>query len=841
MSAAVVGAVLWTWAFQERTLLPDKMAPEAQARCQAATVHLVTKGGGLGISRSGFFVGDQGYIVTHLPVAELRRLKVQVTVVVNSGREDNKRYDARIVQTDGVDDLVLLKIEATGTASLRLGDDGRLAETDAVWTFGYSGGDLPRRGYAGQSVDFRSGTVTALSQSKEGAVERIQTSALLHPGFSGGPLVGRDGQVFGMIVADIQDPSRRFAIPASRLKRFLAGGIAGARVAPERLGENGGWVRIEADVVEVLEKADRVWAQIGVDGGIVEVPMNREAGGWAAPWEAPPLDPAMRDRIEAALTMRDRTSRTGTLRRLEFTLKHSFGTLAIPAGEIREIRFGEGGAPDVVRTSKETFEGEVVQRGVDLGEEIPAAQIASARFARVVGMRCPVRVRARLEGKEVSTEAGMVVIGEPERGPESIEVAMKGNRVQKRVPGTIHDIKPAAGGRMLAIHFKTRKVIELFDPMKLEFVRRIRLAEEEALFAAGRTKLVVCYPAKSILVRYDLRTMEKELTVSMPVAGVVRNLEMGWNSDGPALLRWARESQTGIASKYDLLDVERMKLVDLGPSGGGAQGVFSDRDKMHLRLSADGRWIGTWSTDISRSGAGLARIGDAGLEWSSGFNSAGFVLPGTDAEYLYTQRGLFGRTLRGVKECENLTVIPFPGGVFYLSYDSWRAVTYGNPVQASIHALSNHQKLLTMDEPLFNIDRFVFGGWDEGNLTLDKRIWPIPGAKIIVTVPTTNDTLVIRRLDPEAALEASGIDYLFVASAAPTEARVAATWEYPVAVRSKRGDAGFKLEIAPDGMAVDDRGRITWTPKEAGSFSVVLRVSDAGGQEIYHQFNITVR
>jgi hypothetical protein len=843
MSAAVLAAFLWTWGLQDRTPLPDKMEREVLARCKAATVFVVTQGAGLESSGSGFFVNEQGYIVTNKHLVELGRQKVEVTVVVHSGQADQKSYGATIVQTDSADDLALLKIEAADTPSLRLGDDGRMAEADTVWSFGYPLGKLPAPGDAGPSVTVNRAIVTALRRSKEGALETIQTDAQVNPGNSGGPLVGGDGQVFGVIVAGIRDSSLRFAIPSSRVRRFLAGRIAAARVAPDRLGENGGRVRIEAEIVELLEKPERVWARIDVESRIVEVAMNREAAAWTAAWEAPPIDPSTRDRIEVTLAMRDRTSRTGTLQHREFRLKHPFGTLAIPAGEIQEIRFGEGSAPDRVRTSRGTFEGELEPRGLNIGEEVPAARIASATFTRPAGRRYAVTVRARLGGTELSAEAGAVVLGDPAvapaRGPDPIDVAMKGDRVQKKIPGPINDIKLAAGGRMLAIHFKTLKTIGLFDVPKLEFARQIQLADEEALFAAGRGKLVICYPAKSILVRYDLLTMEKELTVSTPIVGAVQNLEMGWNSDGPALFRWARGSQGGTASRYDLLDVERMKLVDLGPSGGGAQGVFSERDKMHLRLSADGRWIGAWSTDPSRSGAGLARIGDARLEWFSGFNSAGFVLPGDDGEHVYTQSGLWARSLKVAKEREEIAVMPIPGGVFYLSLEGPRGYSEPGPVRASIHALSNHQKLLTLDEPL--LDKFDRRGPDPTHLTLDKRIWPIPGAKIIVTVPITSDTLVIRRLDPEAALEASGIDYLFVASAAPTEAKAGAVWEYPVVVRSKRGGAKFKLEIAPDGMAVDPKGRISWRPTEAGLFSVALLVSDASGQEIYHQFKITVR
>jgi S1-C subfamily serine protease len=839
VSAAVATACLWTAAFQDPPSFAGGMDRDVQARCRAATVLVATNVSGAESSGSGFFINEKGYVVTNRHIVELAQQEGSVTVVVNSGQPDRRRYDAKIMVLDETFDLALLKIEADGTPSLPLGDEGRLARADPVWSVGVLQGKPPTRSDLGPPVVINPAVVAELRRSPEGAPEAIQSDGHFNPGNSGGPLVGRDGRVFGVIVSNNPGPGAHFAIPGSRVRRLLTGRIAGARIVPDRLGPNGGWVRIEADIVEVLQKPDRVWAQINVDGGIVEVAMNREAGGWAGPWEAPPLDPSTRDWIEATLAMRDRTSRTGPLRNREFTLKHPFGTLTIPAGEIREIRFGEGSAPDLVGTSKGTFEGRLEPRGVDTGEEIPAAQIASARFARAAGKRYPVRIRARISGQEFSAGIGAVAVGDRARGPDWIDAAIKGDRLLKRTPGPIHDIKSAAGGRMLAIHFKTLKTIGLFDVATLEFVRSIPLAEEEALFAAGRNKLLVCYPAKSILARYDLRTMEKELTVPTPTVGTVQNMEMGWNSDGPALLRWAGASPAGTASRYDLLDVERMKLVDVGPSGGEGRIGTSHGGKIHVRTSGDGRWVGLWATTGSPSGLYLARIGESRLEWFSGPDSAGFVLPGDDGEYVFTQRGLFARSLKVVKEREHTAVMPIPGGVFYLVLEGGQEHFRPGPVRGSIHVLFDHQKIMTLGEPL--LDRVESRGPERTDLTLDKRIWPIPEAKIIVTVPMTSDTLVIRRFDPEAALEASGIDYLFVASAAPTEAEAGTAWEYPVVVRSKRGDARFKLEIAPDGMAVDEIGRLTWMPKEAGLFSVVLLVSDAGGQEVYHQFKITVR
>ena len=55
----------------------------------------------------------------------------------------------------------------------------------------------------------------------------------------------------------------------------------------------------------------------------------------------------------------------------------------------------------------------------------------------------------------------------------------------------------------------------------------------------------------------------------------------------------------------------------------------------------------------------------------------------------------------------------------------------------------------------------------------DRRIFLIPSAKVLITIPETNDRLVLHRFDLDAALDKSGVDYLFVMSEPPSGARKA--------------------------------------------------------------------
>ena len=50
---------------------------------------------------------------------------------------------------------------------------------------------------------------------------------------------------------------------------------------------------------------------------------------------------------------------------------------------------------------------------------------------------------------------------------------------------------------------------------------------------------------------------------------------------------------------------------------------------------------------------------------------------------------------------------------------------------------------------------------------IDKAVWFIPDAHLLVTIPPSCDMLSLRRINIEQALDKSEVDYLFVASRPP--------------------------------------------------------------------------
>ena len=177
-------------------------------------------------------------------------------------------------------------------------------------------------------------------------------------------------------------------------------------------------------------------------------------------------------------------------------------------------------------------------------------------------------------------------------------------------------------------------------------------------------------------------------------------------------------------------------------------------------------------------------------------DKVGFSLPSTSPIYYFTL------TSANEKEMGGLTVRMVGQSRFIARFDQFG------------HGLKLEER-----------DSTSMGAW--------RRMFFIPQANLFVTLPASNDRLILRRFDVEAALEQSGIEYLVVTSQPPSTAKIGAAYAYPVVVKAKHGPATVKLETGPAGMTVSSAGVMSWTvPANAsvGDQDAILSVRDARGQ-----------
>jgi serine protease Do len=138
---------------------------------------------------SGVIVNLDGYILTNNHV-------VSEASDVEVYTQDQKKYKAKVIGTDPLTDVAVIKIEATGLPTLTLGDSSQLKVGDIVFAIGQPFG-------LGETATM--GIVSATGRGLGQAIERyedfIQTDAAINPGNSGGALIDLRGNLVGINTA----------------------------------------------------------------------------------------------------------------------------------------------------------------------------------------------------------------------------------------------------------------------------------------------------------------------------------------------------------------------------------------------------------------------------------------------------------------------------------------------------------------------------------------------------------------------------------------------------------------------------------------------------------------
>ena len=138
---------------------------------------------------SGVIVNPDGYILTNDHV-------ISGASDIEVFTQDKKKYKAKLVGTDSLTDIAVLKIEATNLPSLTLGNSSNLKVGDMVFAIGDPFG-------IGETATM--GIVSATGRGLGGAIEHyenfIQTDAAINPGNSGGALLDLHGDLIGINTA----------------------------------------------------------------------------------------------------------------------------------------------------------------------------------------------------------------------------------------------------------------------------------------------------------------------------------------------------------------------------------------------------------------------------------------------------------------------------------------------------------------------------------------------------------------------------------------------------------------------------------------------------------------
>ena len=148
-----------------------------------------TGGTALAGTGSGFIISQDGYVMTNYHVVEGAQ---KLTVTTHMGEE----YTAQLVGSDEINDVALLKLDATGLDPVEIGSSTDLLVGDMVIAIGNPLGELT----ATATVGYVSGKDRSVTTDGT-MINMLQTDAAINSGNSGGPLFNMKGQVIGITTA----------------------------------------------------------------------------------------------------------------------------------------------------------------------------------------------------------------------------------------------------------------------------------------------------------------------------------------------------------------------------------------------------------------------------------------------------------------------------------------------------------------------------------------------------------------------------------------------------------------------------------------------------------------
>lgn len=801
---------------------------EIGKRGKAATAFVDAGPAGTG---TAFCVHPSGLFVTNEHVIRGAQ-DGAIVLVMNPSLDAQKVLKAKVVRVDKGADLALLRAaDAADLPSLQLGAVDGIAELAEVVACGFPLGKAlatDKREYPAVSVN--AGSVTALRQ-KGGQLQTVQIDVAVTFGNSGGPVLDDTGKVVGVVVGGVPGTGINSAIPVNRLDRFLKAPDVAFTAPSLTRADLDKPTEFKAGVVSFVPGAPEPSLKLVLqpsEGDAREFAMKKAGGVWSVtavpvPKAAPRVEVSARfgagavtgTAADAVFKVGDRPVRLSGVRRIESKTK--------PV-----VLLADG---------KTTLEGEIVGLGpieLDVGGQkakfdlSKATQVSVQAAAEVVSVTATVI--ATVGGKEVArTEARMVVrdaVAKAPADPSSVPItppALDEDKVVKKLPEAFTDVVVGGGGRYLIFHMPKLKKLAVFDVNAARITKYLPLTEDDIVFTAGLDCVIVGLKKGGKLERWSLTTFELEKSAAPPFNEDITGVLMGHASNGPL-----------VVNGFFLDAATFRSLPILGDKGndrplGSAHGRFA---------SADGTVFGAWNTRYSpdtvttfvNEGGTIKRYDEGGLK---------HVIPGPDGKTCYTGKGIAGRTLKRGDAGDDTYgyCLPAVRGDYFVSLTPSHA---GKGGTFTVYLRGLKQAVAKLDKAEHGIS---FDGWDREDFGPWKRVFFVPDAKVIAVLPASNDQVVLHKIDADAELEKSGLDYLLVTSQPPAEVKAGATFRYPIQVKSKDKKVSYQLDSGPKGMEVSGDGVVTWAvPADApaGSRDVILTVRAGANQEVFHTFAVRV-
>jgi hypothetical protein len=282
----------------------------------------------------------------------------------------------------------------------------------------------------------------------------------------------------------------------------------------------------------------------------------------------------------------------------------------------------------------------------------------------------------------------------------------------------------------------------ILDVNTLKIEKTITLNADDVLFAAGMEKLMVIYPEEKVVLRYSLASFKLEADISLEVRQRPTTAAMGSATSGPLILGGVPSQNNASKMALTFVDLDTMKEVLIDKAEGDFKVSFGAA--AYLRASANGQTLGAWLAQLRPSGLQVARLKDNTIGGSYLAETVGHVTPGPDGQTIFTEKGIYNT--KGEPTGKRDPAVPAVHGHWYLTLVP-NAKGPAGAQRVTVWETGKESPLAEFDDlPGFDGKRDPFER-DNPTLALDRRLFLVPEAKVLVVVPPAANKLHVYRLD----------------------------------------------------------------------------------------------
>jgi hypothetical protein len=303
--------------------------------------------------------------------------------------------------------------------------------------------------------------------------------------------------------------------------------------------------------------------------------------------------------------------------------------------------------------------------------------------------------------------------------------------------GPVRDICVGGGGRYLIAHVPRIRRLVIFDVSAVKVAGTVGLGADNILFAAGMAKLLVVYPEEKQVLRYGLPDGKLELDAELDVRPKPVAAAMGSATAGPLVLGGPVTQNNASKLALTFIDVETLKEVRVDRADGDLRIGFGAA--VHLRVSADGQTVATWYRQLQPSGIQLVRLAGNTLTGVHKAVAVGHVIPGPTG--VFTEKGMYDAKGEPVGRRE--VSLPATHGTDFLTI----ADAANNAKTVAVWRGGDRPAMEFTTLPGFDGKKDPFER-DNPALALDKRLFLVPDANVLVVVPPVGDRFILYPLAP---------------------------------------------------------------------------------------------